>query len=533
MPYLGHTSRNPGVVTVPDEWQPWSNAWTRQARLLTGRTDLSVHVAPGAGHGSPACFLPDPAVIEVDANHIGPPDIADPRRAGHKKLVPTGYGLLVHEAAHAAHSHWNTPTGTPAVVAAAANLLEESRAEGRQRARRRGDRRWLQHTVTALITTDDAPVDDPWHAGQVAGLILARVDARILTARQARTARGAVQHVLGRPRLRALRDIWRQAHGCPDHDADQMIELGRRWCQTLGINPDQQPDIPLPDPGSFPGQLAAALNDLLAAAAGLTPRAHATATAATAHKAPATWTTRPPTVSEQQAARGLGRRIRQARTQPEPAARPSPVPPGRLRTRHAITAQAQAAAGTIPTATPWRQRAHQLPPRPKLHLAVLVDVSGSMDAYRQAMSSAAWILAHAPNPADAATTTIAFGSTATLLQQPERPRPHVLEMLADGATTAFPQAVKLADQLLGLRQRGPLRMLAVVSDGWLEDEQAAQKLITTLHRSGCAVLWLHPDPADGPTYTDTTRITVADPVTAMDTIADAALTALSQATAHH
>jgi hypothetical protein len=117
--------------------------------------------------------------------------VANPRRAGHKKLVPTAYGLLVHEAAHATHSRWRTPAGTPPVVADVADLLEESRAEGCQRSRRRGDRRWLRHTVTTLITGDEAPVDDPWHAGQLAGLLLARVDARILTSKDVRGIRAA------------------------------------------------------------------------------------------------------------------------------------------------------------------------------------------------------------------------------------------------------------------------------------------------------------------------------------------------------
>ena len=99
-------------------------------------------------------------------------------------------------------------------------LLEESRAEYRQRSRRRGDRRWLRHAVTTLITADDTPVDDVWHAGKLAGLLLARVDARILTNRDVTAARTAVTRILGRPRLRALRDLWRTAHTTGDDDAD-------------------------------------------------------------------------------------------------------------------------------------------------------------------------------------------------------------------------------------------------------------------------------------------------------------------------
>jgi hypothetical protein len=511
-------------------WDAWSRAWTRHLPVLTGRTDLTVTVAPGAGGGAPACFYPDHARIEVDAIHIGTPDVADPRRAAHKKLVPTAYGLLVHEAAHAVHSRWATPAGTPPVVAEVADLLEESRAEGRQRARRRGDRRWLRHTVTTLLTPDDAPVDDPWHAGQLAGLLLARVDARIITSKDVRSVRAAVTAILGKTRLQQLREVWRGAQATDDTDADTMIALAWRWCEILGIDPHQQPKPPVADPAAFSGRLASALADYLAASCGLTPAEYAARRIAQRHAAPGTWPRHDPTTEEQRAARQLAARLRQARThQPEPGTRPSPIPPGRLRTRHAIAAQAQAAAGAMPTAAPWRQRASLPPDKPTLHLAILVDLSGSMWPYAAPMSSAAWMFAHAARRTDATTTTIAFGDHVTVLVPPRTRPTQVLQMQAGGGTYTFPDAVKLADQLLNLRHGRTLRMLAVVSDGDLEDIPAAQRLITTLHRSGCAVLWLRPADLGGHTFTDTTTVTVADPIEAVRHIADAATTALAQA----
>src|SRR5215210_4073848 len=142
----------PATGATAAEWAGWSRAWTTHLPILTGRPDLSVLVAPGAGGGAPACYYPRQRRIEVDASYIGAhPDVANPKRAGHKKLVPTGYGLLVHEAGHAVHSRWHTPPGTPPVVARVADLLEESRAESLHRSRRRTDRRWLRHTVTTLL----------------------------------------------------------------------------------------------------------------------------------------------------------------------------------------------------------------------------------------------------------------------------------------------------------------------------------------------------------------------------------------------
>ncbi|MEV0811205.1 VWA domain-containing protein [Micromonospora sp. NPDC050200] len=526
-----HLQPGPTVPAAYDpDWREWSDAWTRHIPVLTGRTDLTVAVAPGAGGGAPACFYPDARRIEVDATHIGVPDVANPRRAGHKKLVPTAYGLLVHEAAHAAHSQWTAPPGTPPVVAAVADLLEESRAENRQRGRRRGDRRWLRHTVTTLLHAADAPVDDAWHAGHLAGLLLARVDARIITAKDIKGVRAAVTTVLGRKRLLQLRDVWRQVHLTDDTDADQMVDLAWQWCRILGIDPHQQPHPPVPDAGVFTGILAQALADYLAHTAGLTPAEYRDQQIRARHSAPATWTRRDPTDAERAAARTLAARLQRARThQPEPATRPSPVPPGRLRTRHAITAQAQIAAGAMPTATPWQRRRQVPPPKPTLHLGVIVDASFSMHPWAAPMSSAGWILAHAARSNQAVTATIAFGSDVTLLVPPRQHPTHVLELAADGGSTAFTNAVKLADQLLQLRQPGRLRMLAVVSDGDLPDINPAQRLITTLHRTGCPVLWLRPTDLDGHTFADTTTLLVADPVQAIGHIADAATTALERA----
>jgi hypothetical protein len=152
-----------------------------------------------------------------------------------------------------------------------------------------------------------------------------------------------------------------------------------------------------------------------------------------------------------------------------------------------------------------------------------------MGAYRQAMSSAAWILAHGARRTDAVSATITFGTTATLLVAPHQRPSQVLEMGASGGTTAFTHAVKLADQLLDLRRRTTVRMLAVVSDGALADPGPAQRLISTLHRTGCAVLWLHPAGKRTHTFTDTTTITVTNPVDAIEHIAQAATTALHSA----
>ncbi len=59
MPHPRIHLRPPGTPATPDDgWQAWSEAWTRQMPRLTGRTDLTVVVAPGAGGGAPPASTP-------------------------------------------------------------------------------------------------------------------------------------------------------------------------------------------------------------------------------------------------------------------------------------------------------------------------------------------------------------------------------------------------------------------------------------------------------------------------------------------
>ena len=60
------------------------------------------------------------------------------------------------------------------------------------------------------------------------------------------------------------------------------------------------------------------------------------------------------------------------------------------------------------------------------------------------------------------------------------------------------------------------------------DITARQKLITTLHRADCAVLWLQPAGLSSHTFTDATTVTVAYPADAVAQIADAAITTLGR-----
>ncbi|HJT03437.1 MAG TPA: hypothetical protein VJ757_07395, partial [Pseudonocardiaceae bacterium] len=158
-------------VTIPDPattapgWLTLSAALTDEVPVIADREDLLVTVAPGAGHGAPACFLPAHATIELDGTHLGTvdPATATPHRISDRTRYATAWGLLTHECAHAAHTTWRPPPDAPPGAVAAALLLEESRIEAAQIRRRPDDRHWLRASATNLILTD-THADDPAHA---------------------------------------------------------------------------------------------------------------------------------------------------------------------------------------------------------------------------------------------------------------------------------------------------------------------------------------------------------------------------------
>jgi hypothetical protein len=421
------------------------------------------------------------------------------------------------------------------VVVAVAEMLEESRAEHRHRARRPRDRRWLRHAVRAIVDPAEAPTDSLWHAAWAAGLLLARVDARVLYPADVRDLRRAVTDVLGARLLRALRRLWRQAHAAADTDAEAMLAAARQWCRLLGIDPDTCPHPPRP--AGRPGAVAAAVAAVLAR---LGP-ANTTDSPDPAGGDPAdsrrhphsdiplSWTPRPPTDAERHAAARLAALLRRARPRdPVRAVQDVPVPPGRLRTRHAVAAAAQKAAGAVPTARPWQRTVCIPAPDPRLAVGVLVDVSGSMHAFAASLSSAAWILAHAAVRADATTATIAFGDRVTVLTGPGQRPGQVRDMRADSGYERFEDALALADRLLGLTTPGRARLLVVVSDGNFVDTDRAQQAVDALRRTGCALLWLAPAGKPSHTYQGVTTIAVEVPENCVALIGRAAADTLAR-----
>ena len=349
--------------------------------------------------------------------------------------------------------------------------------------------------------------------------------------------------------------MWREAHRTRDDDARGMVRLGRRWCRILGVRPDQP--APKADPseaGGPPSPVASAVGEATArvedaSKAEFAPpppfppgaaeareaenkarRAAGDASARVFARDPGdgsggtTGTTREPTADEQAAARRLARALREASAGGRAeTVITSATPPGRLRMRHAMAADAQRAAGAMPTARPFTRVERRRVPAPPLAVGVACDVSGSMSGFTGPVASTAWILARATASLPAArTATVTYGRDVRPVTYPGAVPAQVAEFSAAGKYEDFTRAVSALDGALGLARPGATRILVIVSDGRYKGTQHAdgQKLITRLAASGCLVIWIAPSDTAN-TMTGAQVVILADPAATSAAVARA------------
>ncbi|MEV5832835.1 VWA domain-containing protein [Nocardia sp. NPDC052112] len=550
-------------VPVTGGWATLSAAMTAEAPPIADRDDLTVTIAPGAGFGNPAVFVPSRAAIEIDGTHLKiNPATVHPERNSDRNRYPGVWGALVHECAHAKHSAWNPPLVAHPGVVDAAMMLEESRIEAAQIRRRPDDRHWLRASATEIVIGDNggaiAAAQIPptaYNAARNAALILARQDGGILDAAECAPAATAIENILGTDTLDKLRAIWREAHTVADNDAAAMLELGQRWLDIVG--PDLHTD---PDPSSM---LGAAIGDTvtnignavaaspvepdpaeIAAAARQAAADDAKDAASQARKVFGDGSGRGRTASrrrtraarpaEHTAARVLARALNTAATRERATVRTtSALPPGRLRMRGALAREAQRAAGAIPTAEPFTRTSRKTPPQPPLRVGIACDVSSSMGDYAAPVASSAWIIARAAELATmpAETATVTFGASVTPITYPGTAPARVTEFSCPDYLHVIDSAVEALDGALDLAGPGATRLLVIISDGHYNgpNRRRAQKRLDALRAAGCAVLWLAPADSDPNPLNGVNVHMVTDPATTAAAIGRAATTAVRAA----
>ncbi|MEN8652354.1 hypothetical protein ABCR94_17550 [Streptomyces sp. 21So2-11] len=567
----------PVRTPVSEHWMRIGAALGDRLPDLAARNDVVVTCEEVTRSGAPAAFFPASAELEMDRGLFGRlrPATIRPEHPGDEDRYPVAFGALIHEAAHAAHSKWETPPPVRGTAQGqAAELLEESRAERAHLGRRPQDRPYLRAAIHRVVMGDLAePLGgDRWGAGVAAGLILARRDTGVLDADETEVLEQKLLPILGTDTLTALAHIWAAAHTTGDADQQAMLGHADAWCQVLGADPaGPPPDSPGAGVGlgevigRIVGEVAVQEADDAATRArtravreerartqvAQAARQRAAATTAEQVFAPgagginphpdgrgragecAVTGTRPPTPQEKAAAGQLARGLRAAAYRERtPTVTMSAAPPGRLNMRQALARDAQQAAGATPTATPWVRTTHRPNPTPPLRVGIACDVSLSMGAAASPVASAAWILAKATalTDPDSRSATIAYSVTLSAITAPGRTPAKVTEFAATGRGHNLADTLDALDAGLGLSRPGTGRLLVIASDGYYRGHEKAQAAprLTALMRAGCAVLWLAfaPDPRPFP---GTTLVQLTDPAQAVAAISKAATTALARA----
>jgi hypothetical protein len=559
----GGNQAEPSAAATAREaaWQRVSTELADRFAEIADRDDVLVRALPHTRAGAPGMVDLKRAQMEIERGLFrADPEDLHPAQVGDEERYPTAWGVLTHEAGHAAHSRWCTrlPAQTDPADHEAATLLDESRIEHRQAARRPEDRRWLRSAAIALILGEFDPAEpgDRYAVAHAAGLLLARRDAGILETDETMDLERIAEKVLGHDTLAALARIWTQAHRTGDEDAESMLRLGRAWNEMVGTATGQ--DVSAEELAEAIGRTVRAVraNDTLLAdlTAGILRASQARA-AAKKNEAEAArraqsaakdvfgpgsgrrrpgWTpviaTRPPSAAERAAAGRLARALRAAAYRERiVTTQSSAAPPGRLRMRGALACDAQRAACATPTAQPWISTTRRHAPSPPLRLGIAVDVSGSMGAATAPIASAAWILAKAAasTDPDSKTATVAYDARLAAITQPGRALNHVSEFAALDGGHDLAGAIDALDGGLELTRPGTGRLLVIASDGYYFGDEAAEAAarITRLIHHGCAVLWLAfaPDPTPLP---GAALVQLTDPARTTDEIGKAATHAL-------
>lgn len=173
---------------------------------------------------------------------------------------------------------------------------------------------------------------------------------------------------------------------------------------------------------------------------------------------------------------------------------PGQLPPGRLRTREAVRASADRAAGRMTEAkmwtTPKRRHSHTKP----VIVGIATDTSGSMRWAEQAVADFAYVMSNAGSRIGARSAAVTFGDEVDAITWPGEPGREVTARAANGGSEAFDEAMAALDGVLKLSHHNTAaKVLFIVSDGHLvrSGEMAkAERWMKLFDDAGVTVIWI-------------------------------------------
>lgn len=550
---MGHynfKSKKTTHSTSHPEWLAVSAAIGRMVNFWSGRSDVAAFAAPGAGDGHPAFFNPNTSEVEVNVERCfgsitTPDEVAKIDTRAVQYEWPRATGAILHESLHARFSFWDLAEAHSVLTPAEFNamvLLEEGRIEALGLKALPGNELFLRTMALEIVLDSFKEIDSPSDtvlAGNIAALSLARVDAGVLTDDDVASLRDIISEKLSEPVLDSLRDLWLRAQSHSDASSTEpLYEIAREWVRVIN---KAAADNGEPEPGdgsdgeagpsTMFGKLLEEMLDTAAADVSIAvfddladqqmaedwkkvvddmqssakDRKDAEKVASevfskgtqemqTSKSASSIVKKRPATGEERAAAVIIARQLDKAKYRDRDATEISSiVPPGRLRTRAAMQADALKSKGLMTTAEPWRRTVRKHTDDPTLSIGVMVDISGSMGEAMEPMAVTAWALSEAVRRVQGRAAMVYYGSDAFPTLKPGQHLSNVTVWSAPDGTEKFELAFKAITGSLNLLWGSGARLLVVVSDGCYTGQEisAARSAVQQCQSAGVGVLWLN------------------------------------------
>lgn len=233
---------------TPSEWLKVGANITKLVNDFAMRGDLVAYVAPSAGQGYPACYLPHTAEVEVNVDiafgrGINPEVIKDLTVKKNQFDFPKAVGAIFHEALHARYSKWDTEKTFEALEKnqkeyKALMLLEESRIEGKGMLFNPEMRPFLRSCAMEIVVGDAEEKLKTNSSIEVSaffvGTVLARIEAGVLDSDEVAPITELVYENMGEELVSKLLELVRQFQAHPyDANMELTFPIAKEWVRLI------------------------------------------------------------------------------------------------------------------------------------------------------------------------------------------------------------------------------------------------------------------------------------------------------------
>lgn len=529
------------------EWKHTGIAIGELVNQWSGRRDVIAEMVETTEVGVPALFKPAVAEVQVATSiafaGVNPYDVGDFREKEVQYEFPQVTGAVLHEALHARYSLFDLAESAKELTGRemhALMLLEEGRIEAQGAREMPWGKNFLKACAMDLVIQDSEEAFGEKKtiesAGNMVGLVHGRILAGVLDASDVKDLKKLIDQTLGEETVQQLEEVLEKAQQHINHrDATELHKLARRWVKILDKEMKKHGEV-------SEEEAEAQLKEFVKATKKAMQEARESAeiscasdlhdqqrqeeweqqaqdakdaadekvkneeAAKTVFSRRSTGISgsklveeRLPNSKERIAAVTVAQMLQKAKYRDRSMTEVNSVtPPGRLRTRTLVQANAMKARGVVQPTEPWRKKVRKQTDQPNLKIGVMVDVSGSMADAMEPMATTAWVLSEAGKRVQARTSMVYFGSSAFPTLKPGQSLDKVRVYTAHDSTEEFDEAFRALDGSLNLLHGSDARLLVVVSDGYYRPDQTerAKHWVKKCEQAGVAVLWMPFSPVD-------------------------------------